>query len=150
MQLIYDRGKRCRAIYFGFFNYLFSSEEELKEEVPILHLSKPIIILTINGNPVKNYRLNIIGAREINDQNVPNYKNEISPSLGLYRNQSQDFDHMLKTFFGLHPWDGFYQENYVNEFLTQATVKRKDVKYLKDFSIGQLKQKMPANSFKLK
>lgn len=150
MQLIYDRGKRCRAIYFGFFNYLFSSEEELKEEVPILDLSKPIIILTINGNPVKNYRLNIIGAREINDQNVPNYKNEISPSLGLYRNQSQDFDHMLKTFFGLHPWDGFYQENYVNEFLTQATVKRKDVKYLKDFSIGQLKQKMPANSFKLK
>ncbi len=49
--------------YFGFFNYLFSSEEELKEEVPTLDLSKPIIILTINGNPIKNYRLNIIGTR---------------------------------------------------------------------------------------
>lgn len=129
---------------------MFSLEEEFKEEVPTLDLSKPIIILTINGNPVKNYRLNIIGAREINDQNVPNYKNEISPSLGLYRNQSQDFDLILKTFFGLHPWDGFYQENYVNEFLTQGTVKRKDVKYLKDFSIEQLKQIMPANSIKLK
>lgn len=133
-----------------FFNYLFSSEEELKEEVSTLDLSKPIIILTINGNPIKNYRLNIIGEREINDQNVPNYKNEISQSLGLYRNQSQHFDHILKTFFGLHPWDGFYQENYVDKVLTQGTVKRKDVKYLKDFSVEELKQILPANSIKLK
>ena len=63
---------------------------------------------------------------------------------------SQDFDHILKTFFGLHPWDGFYKENYVDEVLTQGTVKRKDVKYLKDFSIEELKQIMPANSIKLK
>ena len=143
-------GKRFQQYTLAFFNYLFSSEEELKEEVQTLDLTKPIIILTINGNPIKNYGLNIIGEREINYQNVPNYKNEISLSLGLYRNQSQDFDHILKTFFGLHPWDGFYKDNYVDEVLTQGTVKRKDVKYLKDFSIGQLKQKMPANSFKLK
>lgn len=143
-------GKRADQYTLAFFNYLFSSEEELKEEVPTLDLSKPIIILTINGNPIKNYRLNIIGAREINYQNVPNYKNEISQSLGLYRNQSQDFDHILKTFFGLHPWDGFYQENYVDKVLTQGTVKRKDVKYLKDFSVEELKQILPANSIKLK
>jgi hypothetical protein len=143
-------GKRAEKYTLAFFNYLCCSEEKLKEYVPTLDLSKPIIILSINGNPIKNYGLNIIGEREINYQNIPNYKNEISQSLGLYRNKSQDFDHILKAFFGLHPWDGFYKENYVDEVLIQGAVKRKDVKYLKDFSIEELKQIMPANSIKLK
>ncbi|AIM37876.1 hypothetical protein KO02_15160 [Sphingobacterium sp. ML3W] len=143
-------GKRAEQYTLAFFNYLFSSEAEIKEELQNLDLSKPIIILTINGNPIKNYGLDIIATREINYQNVPNYKSEISQSLGLYRNKSQDFDHILKTFFGFHPWDGFYKENYVDEVLTQGTVKRKDVKHLKDFSIEELKQIMPTNSIKLK
>lgn len=37
----------------AFFNYLFSSEEELKEEVATLDLSKPIIILIINRQSYK-------------------------------------------------------------------------------------------------
>ncbi|QXU44111.1 hypothetical protein [Pedobacter sp. D749] len=143
-------GKLYEQYTLAFFNYLFPIEEKLKSEIETLDLSKPIIILTINGNPIKNYGLNIIGKREINYQNVPNYKNEISQSLGLYRNKSQDFDHILKTFFGLHPWDGFYKDKYVDEVLTEGTVKRKDVKYLKDFSVEELKQILPANSIKLK
>lgn len=143
-------GKRYEQHTIAFFNYLFSTEEKLKNEIETLDLSKPIIILTINGNPVRTYKLGIIGKREINYQNVPNYKDDISKSLGLYKRMSQDFDHILKTFFGLHPWDGFYKENYVDEVLIQGTVKRKDVKYLKDFSIEELKQIMPANSIKLK
>lgn len=143
-------GKRYEQYTLAFFNYLFSSEEDLKQEVHTLDLSNPIIILTINGNPKRTYKLDVIGEREINYQNVPNYKSEISQSLGMYRNMSEDFDHILKTFFGLHPWDGFYKESYVDEVLTQGTVKRKDIKYLKDFSIEELKQIMPANSIKLK
>lgn len=143
-------GKRYEQYTLAFFDYLFSSEEELKEEVQILDLSRPIIILTINGNPKKTYKLDVIGKREVYYKNVPNYKSEISQSLGMYRNKSQDFDHILKTFFGLHPWDGFYKEDYVDEVLTQGTVKRKDVKYLKDFSIEELKQILPADSIKLK
>jgi len=42
---------------------------------------------------------------------------------------SEDFDHILKTFFGLHPWDGFYKDDYVDEVLTLGTSKRNDIKY---------------------
>jgi len=143
-------GKRYKQYTLAFFDYLFSSEEKLKEDVQILDLSKPIVILTINGNPKRTYKLDVIGKREINYKNVPNYKNEISQSLGMYRNMSEDFDHILKTFFGLHPWDGFYKDNYVDEVLTQGTTKRNDIKYMKDFSIDELKKIMPANSIKLK
>jgi hypothetical protein len=143
-------GKRYEQFTIAFFNYLFPTEEKLKNEIETLDLRKPITILTINGNPVRTYKLDVIGKREINYQNVPNYKDDISKSLGLYKGMSEDFDHILKTFFGLHPWDGFYKENYVDEVLTQGTIKRKDVKYLKDFSVEKLKQIMPANSIKLK
>ena len=63
---------------------------------------------------------------------------------------SEDFDHILKTFFGLHPWDGFYKDDYVDEVLIAGTSKRNDVKYLKDFSVEELKKIMPASSIKLK
>lgn len=143
-------GKRYEQYTLAFFSYLFSKEEELKNNIDGLDLNNPIVILTINGSPTKTYGLNIIGKREIKYSNVPNYKNEISKSLGLYKDRSSDFDHILKTFFGLHPWDGFYKDDYVDEVLTYGTSKRKDVKYMKDFSIEELKQIMPPNSVKLK
>lgn len=143
-------GKRYEQYTLAFFNYLYSSEEELKKNIEHLDLSKPMIILTINGNPVRTYKLDVIGKRETNYSNVPSYKNEISKSLGLYKGRSSDFDHILKTFFGLHPWDGFYKDDYVDEVLTPNTTKRKDVKYMKDFSIEELKKILPANSIKLK
>lgn len=60
---------------------------------------------------------------------------------------SEDFDHLLKAFFRLHPWDGFYKE-IIDEVLTDGTSKRNDVKYL-NFSIEELKKIMPARSIKL-
>jgi hypothetical protein len=142
-------GSRYEQYTLAFFNYLYHSEDELKNQVESIDLSKPIIILTINGNPVKIYKLNVIGKREINYLNEPDYKSYISKSLGQYRKRSSDFDHILKAFFGLHPWDGFYKDDYVDEVLTMGTLKRNDVKYMKDFSTEDLKQIMPANSIKL-
>ena len=49
----------------AFFNYLY------------------VIIININGNPIRTYRLNAIGKRAINYINVPNFKDDISKSLGL-------------------------------------------------------------------
>ena len=143
-------GKRYEQYTLAFFNHIFSTEEELTNAIKSIDLNKPIIILTINGNPASTYKLNAIGTREINYQNVPNYKNEVSRSLGLYRGKSQDFHHYLQAFFGLHPWDGFYKDEYVDEVLTSGTVKRKDVKYMKDFSIAELRKILPHNSIKLK
>ncbi|WP_454991377.1 hypothetical protein, partial [Campylobacter rectus] len=59
---------------------------------------------------IRTYRLNTIGKRAINYINVPNFKDDISKSLGLYKDMSEDFDHLLKAFFRFHPWDGFYKE----------------------------------------
>ena len=143
-------GRKYEQHTLAFFNHLFSSENDLKNSVNTLDLSEPIIITTINGHPLRTYKLELIGNREIDYRNVPNYKEEISKSLGLYKGMSRDFDHILKTFFGLHPWDGFYKDDYVDEVLTLGTSKRNDVKYMKDYSIEELKQIMPANSIKLK
>jgi hypothetical protein len=143
-------GKRYEQYTLAFFNYLFSTEEELKQNIDTLDLSKPIIILTINGNPVKNYGLDIVGKREIRYNNVLNYKEEICQSLGLYRGKSSDFDYLLLGYFGLFPWDGYYKDDLIEDFLTHDTKKRNDVKYMKDYSIEELKQIMPANSIKLK
>ena len=143
-------GRKYEQHTLAFFNHLFSSETDLKNSIETLDLSEPIIITTTNGHPLRIYRLELIGSREINYRNVPNYRNEISQSLGLYKGMSQDFEHLLKAFFGLHPWDGFYKDDYVDEVLTFGTTKRNDVKYMKDFSIEELKQILPANSVKLK
>ncbi len=143
-------GKRYEQYTLAFFNYLYPSEEELKNDVKILDISTPIVILTTNGNPVRTYKLDVICMREVGYRNVPDYKNDISKSLGLYKGMSRDFDHILKAFFGLHPWDGFYKDDYVDEVLIPGTTKRNDTRYMKDFSIEELKQILPANSIKLK
>jgi hypothetical protein len=142
--------KRYEQYTFAFFNYLFLTEQELKNSIDILDLNVPIIILTINGNPIKNYGLNLIGIREIDYHSIPDYKDNISQTLGLYKDRSSDFDHILSTYFGLYPWDGFYKEDYVDNVLTPNAPKRKDIKYMKDYSIEALKKIMPPNSVKLK
>ena len=143
-------GRKYEQYTLAFFNYIFLSETELKENINSLDLSMPIIILTINGHPIRTYKIEFIGNREIDYRNVPNYKNEIDQSLGLYQGKSSDFDYLLLGYFGLFPYDGYYKDNLIDDFLTYGTTKRNDVKYMKDYSIEELKQIMPANSVKLK
>jgi hypothetical protein len=133
----------------AFFNYLFETEDELINNINEIALDKPIIIATVNGNPTRNYGLKIIGKREINYTNALDYKNKID-TIGLYNNRSTDFDYLLRAFFGIIPYDSFYKDDLVDEFLVSGTEKRKDIKYLKDYSIDELKKILPENSIKLK
>ena len=134
----------------AFFDYLFETEDELKNKFETIKLDKPIIIATSNGNPIRYYGLNIIGKREIYYENIPDYKNNISKTLGLYNGSSTDFDILIKAFFGILPWDCFYKDDYVDKWLIKGTKKRNDIKYLKDYSIEELKRILPENSIKLK
>jgi hypothetical protein len=135
----------------AFFDYLFQNEDEIVNNIDTIELDKPIIIATSNGNPLRHYYgLKIIGKREINYINAKYYKDKISSTLGLYNERSIDFDILIKAFFGILPYDGFYKNDYVDEFLLEGTKKRKDIKYLKDFSIDELKKLLPENSIKLK
>lgn len=77
------------------------------------------------------------------------YKSDISPTLGLYKNKSTDFDHLLNAWFGFLPWDGFCREDYVDAFLTPGTKKRSDIRFMKDFTVEELKEIMPAGSIAL-
>jgi hypothetical protein len=134
----------------AFFDYLFTSEDELKDKLDTIKLDRPIIIATTNGNPVRHYYgLKIIGKREIDYINIPDYKNNIS-TIGLYNKRSIDFDILIKAFFGILPYDCFYKDDYVDEFLVEGSKKRNDIKCLKDFSIEELKKLLPENSIKLK
>ena len=133
----------------SFFDYLYEKEEDLIKVVDIIKLNKPIIIVTTNGNPIRHYGMKLIGKKEINYSNIPEYKKNIS-SIGLYNAQSIDFDILIKAFFGIIPYDGFYKDDFVDEYLVKGTKKRKDIKYLKDYSIEELKKLLPSNSIKLK
>ena len=95
------------------------------------------------------YGLHLIGNKTISYTNVPNYKSDISPTLGLYKNKSTDFDHLLNAWFGFLPWDGFCREDYVDAFLTPGTKKRSDIRFMKDFTVEELKEIMPAGSIAL-
>ena len=142
-------GQKYKQYTMAFFDVLFSSEEELVENLDSLDLTKPIIITTLNRHPQRGYGLHLIGNKTISYTNVPNYKSDISPTLGLYKNKSTDFDHLLNAWFGFLPWDGFCREDYVDAFLTPGTKKRSDIRFMKDFTVEELKEIMPAGSIAL-
>jgi len=133
----------------AFFNYKATSEEQIINDLEKIDLSNPISIFTINGDPIKTYRLSVYGKREVAYINLPNFKTEITQSLGLYKGYSEDFEHILQAYFGIIPWDCFYKDNYIDLVLTPNTQKRDDVKYMKDFSVEELKKLLPMENIKL-
>jgi hypothetical protein len=134
----------------AFFNYKFNSLENILQNVQQLDLSEPIFIISLNGHPVKNYRMQFVGMRGVNYKNVPDFKNDICSSLGSYKDSSSDPELYLEPYFGLFPWDGYYKPDFVDKELLPNAKKRDDIKYCKDFTIDELKELMPPNSKRLK
>ena len=133
----------------AFFNYKAKNEEQIINELNEIDLSKPFFITTINGHPIKNYGLNIIGLKNVNYRNEPNFKNDISKSLGLYKNKSRDFEDIVASYFGVLPWDKYAKDDYMETSLLPSFEKRDDVKYMKDFSIQELQKLLPSRNIKL-
>lgn len=132
-----------------FFNYTAESEEQIIKEINDIDLSRPFFITTISGHPIKFYELSIIGNKKINYTNLPNYKNDISKSGGDYKNITQDYEDILKSFFGILPWDKYAKDDYMETSVLPNFEKRNDVKYMKDFTIEQLQKILPARNVKL-
>ncbi|MCL2637615.1 MAG: hypothetical protein FWD48_04515 [Oscillospiraceae bacterium] len=132
----------------AFFDYKFDSEEKILEEIDKLDLKNPISIASTNGHPVRNYGLKLIANREVFYENAPSFKDDISKTMGLYRRSSIDFLIFLKPFFGIIPWDS-YEESYLEEKFLDGVKKRDDIKFMKDYSIDELKKVLPSNNFKL-
>ncbi|CAA0235000.1 hypothetical protein [Tenacibaculum maritimum] len=130
---------------FAFFNYLFSSTDEIRENLNTLKLNSPFSIVSSNGYPW-DYNWDLIRVKDI-DINF-NYKKNIG-SLGLYNNYSTDPSIFLEPYFGLFPWDGYFKDDYLDKHILINSKMRKDIKYLKDFTTKELKELLPANSPKL-
>lgn len=131
---------------FAFFEHHFSNLNEVQQHYNALDYSNPISIATINGYP-RTYGWIFLGKNEIKISF--DYKKDIS-RIGFYKNRSTDPSLFLEPYFGLFPWDGYAKDNYVNEALLPNVNIPKDIKFLKDFSIEELKKILPANSLKLK
>lgn len=130
---------------FAFFEHHFSTLNEAQASYHTLAYSNPIAIATINGYP-RTYGWTFLGRGTIE---IPfDYKKDIS-SLGFYKNLSTDPSLFLEPYFGLFPWDGYAKDNFINEELLPNANIPKDIKFLKDFSIEELKELLPANSPKL-
>ncbi len=146
---LFTKNSRYSQYTLAFFNYKFETTDEIFEKVSIINLKYPIAIFTINGHPLKDYKLDFVEKGDVFYENIPEFKRDISSSLGMYKNRSMDFEDILKAYFGLLPWDCFYKDNYVDEKLIDGVQKRDDVKFMKDFSINDLKLILPSNNIKL-
>ena len=132
---------------FAFFNLLFLSVVEIEEAFNDMDLSNPVAILTANSSP-KVYKWKLIGEKPITIRF--DYTSEIS-SLGFFKNRSTDPSLFLEPYFGLFPWDGYAEDNWIEKmYLLPNSEIRNDVKYLRDFSLYELSLLLPANSPKLK
>lgn len=140
---------RYRQETLSFFNYKAISEEQIINELNEIDLSNPFFISTINGHPIKNYGLNIIGTKNVSYKNEPNFKNDITKSLGLYKNKSRDFEDIVASYFGVLPWDMYAKDDYMETSLLPSFEKRDDVKYMKDFSIDEIQKFLSPDSPKL-
>ncbi len=130
---------------FAFFNYKFLSLEEITKSVDELDIATPFAIATSNSKP-KSYDWKLIANKDIAVKF--DYKSKIG-SLGLYDNSSTDPSIFLEPYFGLFPWDGYFKDDYLDEFMLPNAKMRDDVKYLKDFTTDELKELLPPNSPKL-
>lgn len=146
---LFTKNRRYSQYTLAFFNYKFETADEISEKASTINLKIPIAIFTINGHPLKDYKLDFVEKRDVFFENIPDFKKDISPSLGMYKNRSMDFEDILKAFFGLLPWDCFYKDTYVDESLIEGIEKRDDVKFMKDFSTDELKTLLPSNNIKL-
>jgi hypothetical protein len=133
----------------AFFNYKAESEEQIIKELDLIDLSKPIMITTINGHPIKHYDLKIIGTKAIYYSNEPNYKNDISKNGGDYKKMSQDYQDILASYFGVLPWDMYAKDDYMETTLLPNYERRQDVKYMKDFNIDEIQEFLSPDSPKL-
>lgn len=133
----------------AFFNYRAGSEDQIIQELNAIDISNPIMITTINGHPLKHYDLNVIDTKPIYYKNEPNYKDNISNTLGFYKNKSRDYQDIIASYFGVLPWDKYAKDDYMETTLLPNFKKRDDVKYMRDFSIDEIQKLLRPDNIKL-
>jgi hypothetical protein len=136
---------RQSQVTFGFFNYKFSTLEQLKANYNELDLSKPFSIATTNGYPW-HYGWEFLGSRTINT--TYNYKVEID-NLGLFKERSTDPLIFLEPYFGILPWDETLEGRFVRHLLPNAEI-RKDIKYIKDYTTEELINRLGKEHIRVK
>lgn len=131
---------------YAFFNYKFSDKDEFMDSIDNLILQKPYSVITSSGAPWQ-YDWDLIKNKELKIN-----KNEILSNLddeGYIDGTSTNPNVLLKAYFGLFPWDGYFKDDYLDEFMLSNAEMRDDIKYLKDFTTEELKELLPPNSPKL-
>jgi hypothetical protein len=130
---------------YAFFNYKHN-KEELINNVDDLDLTKPFSIITSSGKP-KQYDWELIktGAFQLKKDK---YLMKLDKG-GYIDGTSTNPTVLLKPYFGLFPWDGYFKDDYLDEFMLPNAEMRNDRKYLKDYTTEELKELLPPNNVKL-
>ncbi len=142
----YPLKKNLSVDTYIFFNYRFSNKIELVNSIDDLDLKKPYSVITSSGAPWQ-YDWELIKIK-----NIECNKNTILSNLdneGYIDGTSTNPKVLLKSYFGLFPWDGYFKDDYLEEFLLPNAEMRDDIKYLKDYTTEELKELLPPNSPKL-
>lgn len=128
---------------FAFFNVKLSAGQDVA--LSGLDWRKPFCIATVNGT-IKQYGWRKMGTAPVvcgGDWRLA------IDSTGYYKKSSTDPSIFLEPYFGLFPWDGYYRDDLLDDYLLPQATIRSDIKFLKDFSTAELVALMPPNSVKL-
>ena len=139
-------GRKQSVDTYAFFNYKFSNKEDLIVEFDNLDFKTPFSIITSSGKP-KQYDWELIKIIPI-QLNKEKYLIKLDKE-GYIDGTSTNPAVLLKPYFGLFPWDGYFKDDYLDEFLLSDAEIRDDIKYLKDYTTEELKELLPPNNVKL-
>lgn len=139
-------GRKQSVDTYAFFNWKFLSKDELVINLNDLDISNPFSVITSSGKPEQyGWELVKVTALQLDKEKYLKNLDEGGYINGTSTNPAV----LLKAYFGLFPWDGYYKDDYLVEFLTPGAKMRDDIKYLKDFTTEELKRLLPVNSPKL-
>lgn len=131
---------------YAFFNYKFSDINKLTSNIDDLNFNNPFSVITSSGLPwqydweaIKKEVIQIDKKKLLSNLDNEGYINGTSTNPKV----------LLKAYFGLFPWDGYFKDDYLDEFMLPNAEMRDDVKYLKDYTTEELKELLPPNNVKL-
>lgn len=125
------------SVTCGFFNHRFSTFEELIERQNELSLSKPVFVFTIADDPFKK-KWKLIGNRKVEYKNV-NVEEHITGTWGWYDKEEKDTHWVLEMYFGIYPWDSFYDKIFMDNLLIPGQKKPPFARDKSSFSEIELK-----------